>query len=183
MTITQINTELFKPYGFNTATKMTPVTNPICTNTTTKQFIAYSYLIDPAKLSAGEYWISLYGYTSPDCNATFNLIHERATEWTQTYNNNLYYCLSEETKGEVFWMWAKLKVNTDGEGYVMFYPNVNQAGVFTTGYMLFTGVEIYSASNLLYKPSYDNLINGFYTIPNTKNIQNNRLEFNDIIEI
>lgn len=138
-------TDIFKDYGFNTCFKMTPTQTD-----TTKQFLAYSYLINTNQTDvSAEYVVSLYAYVSTDCNADFRLHLEHSNTWISAYGNYDSQIIHDKTKGKVIWVWGRIKPNpNDGKVYIMFYPNPNQIGVFTQGYQLVTGITLYKGTEV-----------------------------------
>lgn len=170
-------TDIFKPYGFNKCLKWT------ATNTSTTQFLAYSYLIDPGNYDLGqEYVVSMYVYVSPDCNANFRLNLEHSNIWTSNYQGTTSN-INDSTKGKVIWVWGKCKASqSDGKIYIMFYPNPNQANVFTQGYQLFAGITVYKGNELL-RP-IDNSANGSGIVEgSSSSISKNYILMNNFYEI
>lgn len=138
-------TDIFKSYGYTKALKLTP------TNTSTSQFMAYSYLLNSTFVYdlGQEYTVAMYAYVSPDCNANFRLNLEHSNTWIANYQNTTSN-INDTTKGSVIYVWGKCRANaTDGKIYIMFYPNPNQANVFTTGYQLITGITILKGNEII----------------------------------
>ena len=183
-------TDIFLPYGFDTCTKMKPISeeNRYYWNNT-KQFMVYSYILDASvqHIKNGNFTVSMYAYVSEDCDADFRLYLEHSCKYTERYKieetakNNTQH-LVDSTKGKVIWVWAKFKSNaSDGKIYIMFYPNPNLENTFTQGYILFSGLRIHEGTEI-YRPSYNNQIHGIYSIPNSNKIYENKIEFDDFIE-
>ena len=152
-------TDVFKPYGFDTCTKIEPIANPSYYNSETKTFMAYSYLVNPTIVYelGQEYVVSLYAYVSTDCNADMRLHLEHANAYTSNYLGGTGAYIVDSTKGKVVWVWGRCKASTsDGKIYIMFYPNPNQANVFTQGYQLFAGITVYKGSEVV-RPMNNNV--------------------------
>lgn len=145
-------TDVFKDYGFDTALKWTAPTDK-----TNVQYMAYSYICRPDQTHAvgQEYTISLYAYVSPDCNANFRLHLEHSNAWLSNYQGTAAN-INDSTKGKVIWVWGRCKANSDGNIYIMFYPNPYQTNIFTTGYQLFAGITVYYGTEL-YRPMNKNI--------------------------
>lgn len=182
-------TDVFKDYGFSTCLKLSP--NPSVA-VADKQFMAYSYLTDKDKVyGIGKtFTVSFYAYVSEDCNVDFNLYLEHDCRYVNVYKDynkdyNKYYnkwLISDTTKGKVFFVWATFTANaTDGKIYLMFYPNPNQTNVFTKGYYLIAGIDLHEGSKI-YRPSSDGNSHGIISIPNSMQITENNIIFDDFIE-
>lgn len=150
-------TDIFKDYGFNTCTKLSPVSSPSYWNGT-KQFMVYSYLLDTNQTdTSAEYAVSLYAYVSTDCDANFRLVLEHSNSWIQTYTGTTGTLIEDSTKGKVIWVWGRFKPSpNDGKIYLMFYPNPNQVDKFTKGYQLFTGITVYKGTDII-RPVNNNI--------------------------
>ena len=150
-------TDIFKDYGFNTCTKLSPVSSPSYWNGT-KQFMVYSYLLDTNQTdTSAEYAVSLYAYVSTDCDANFRLVLEHSNLWIQTYTGTTGTLIEDSTKGKVIWVWGRFKPSpNDGKIYLMFYPNPNQVDKFTKGYQLFTGITVYKGTDII-RPVNNNI--------------------------
>lgn len=180
------HTDIFKQYGFNTCLKLSPVENPNYSNQTTKQFMTYSYLLNAAikYKPYQEYIVSLYAYVSNDCNAGFRIHLEQNNIWNSNYQNSQNNIV-DSTKGEVIWVWGKCKANSNGNIYLMFYPNPNQSNVFTKGYQLFAGISVFEGSQLT-KPINNNVSGSGIIENHTQDniyISNNDIISHNFIEI
>lgn len=175
------STDVFKDYGFSTCLKLSP--NPSVA-VADKQFMAYSYLTDKDKVyGIGKtFTISFYAYVSEDCNADFRLVLEHSCKYTAGYKDHYTWLVSDTTKGKVFFVWATFISNTtDGKIYLMFYPNPNQTNIFTKGYYLIAGIDLHEGSKI-YRPSSDGNSHGIISIPNSMQITENNIIFDDFIE-
>ena len=166
-------TDIFKEYGYSTALKLTP------TNTGTTQFMAYSYLMNPIEYKlAQEYTVFMYVYVSSDCNANFRLNLEHSNTWVSNYQGTTSN-INDSTKGKVIKVWGKCKTSAaDGKMYLMFYPNPNQANIFTTGYQLIAGITVMLGNEVI--PTTGGFIqNGSESVK----IHNHYINANDFIEL
>ena len=134
-------TDIFKDYGFNTCTKFT------AKNTTaTNEFLAYSYImpIYPYKEN-GIYTFSCYAYMPSSCNADLRIHLEHNCTWVKNYKGTTSNII-DTTKDKVIKIWGTVKANSSGLLYLMFYPNPNQAGVFTKGEFYIAGMTVYKGN-------------------------------------
>ena len=166
-------TDVFKDYGYSTCLKLE------ASNTSTSNFMAYSYLIDPTIVYnlGQEYDIAMYVYVPSSCNANFRLHLEHSNTWVSNYQGTTIN-LNDSTKNKVIKVWGRCKANaSDGKIYCMFYPNPNQANVFTAGYMLIAGITIQLAGEIVG-------VGGTGLLERTgSSIADNRLEFNGYMEV
>lgn len=129
-------TDVFKDYGFDRCTKFT------ATSTSTEKFLAYSYILPTSYYTpSGLYTFSCYAYVPSECNANLRINLEQSTSWVKNYKGTTSN-LNDETKDKVIKVWGTIKANTNGQIYIMFYPNPNQANVFTKGYFLIAGMTV-----------------------------------------
>lgn len=142
-------TDIFENYGFNKAMRMTP-------GTYSADYYAYSYMLDPALFIAGKtYTFICYAYNSEDCNANIRLYLEGNFTVIANClgNGNIDPGIVNSVKGKVQLLWitftAVTVANIADNAKIMFYPNPNTVGVFTTGYQLITGMQIYEGDNVL----------------------------------
>lgn len=173
-------TDVFKDYGFNTCLKLSPSASAVAD----KQFMAYSYLTDKDKVyGIGEtFTVSFYAYVSEDCDADFRLHLEHGCKYTATNISFESTAVINTVKGKVFFVWATFIANTtDGEIRLMFYPNPNQTNLFTKGYYLIAGIDLHEGSKI-YRPSSDGNSHGIISIPNSMQITENNIIFDDFIE-
>lgn len=134
-------TDIFKEFGFNTCTKFS------ANQTSTSAFMAYSYIMPTVTYTAsGEYSFSCYAYVSQDCNANLRINLEQNATWVKNYQGTKSN-INDNTKGQVIKVWGTVKANSSGKLYIMFYPNPNQANVFTSGYFLIAGMTFCQGSN------------------------------------
>lgn len=176
-------TDVFKEYGFDTALKWTAPTDK-----GDNAFLAYSFLLDSKILYdiSQEYVVSLYSYVSDDCNAKFRMRVEGDNQWA---SSNLPIAIANKViysdiKGKPQWVWAKCKASSkDGHIQIMFYPNTNEANIFTSGYQLFAGISVY-LGNKIYRP-FNNQISGSGLIQTDSNVSigKNNIIAHDFIEI
>lgn len=156
-------TDVFKDYGYSTCLKMSPVTSPSYSNSETKTFMSYSYLIDASVVyELGQvYTVSMYAYVSEDCNTVFKLKLEHANSWISNSQGTKSVTLQDSTKGKVIHVYGKCKANTsDGKIYILFYPNQNQADVFTQGYILVAGITVVLGDEIVL-PMNNGMTGGF----------------------
>lgn len=142
MTVTyNYPTDIFTEYGFNTCTKFTP-------NSVTDKKLAYSYIMPiGAYKPSKEYSFSCYAYVSPDCDANLRINLEQSATWIKNYAGTTAN-INDSTKGQVIRAWGTVKTNADGYLYIMFYPNMNQANVFTKGYFLIAGMTVCEGTDI-----------------------------------
>lgn len=180
-----IKSDIFKPYGFDTCACIeSDYRNP--TNT-----MIYSYFLQPADTKANtKYTISCYVYipdgTKISSEYGIPIVAERSCKWLSYSSELAYsnYAICAKTTGKVVWMWGVVQSANDGL-YLMFYPNRNsdKTTVFPTGSKFyFTGVNIHEGEDV-YRPTYSGDTSGIFTIPGTKSIYTNKIEFDDIIEL
>lgn len=175
-------TNIFKPYGFNDCIKLNSTTNLSYLNSTTKTFLAYSYFIPVNGFKANtNYILSMYMYNNS--NADIRIVGESGTQFSESNApTHDHYYLTFTEKEKVIWCWIKFKsTRSDGLMHLMTYPNPGNSTSFTTGYQLYTGINIYEGSEVI-RPSQNGIISGLYDINNTANIYENRIEFDDFIE-
>lgn len=177
------STDIFKEYGFDTCTKMEPIEDPYYWDESTGQFLAYSYIMPiDSYVANGEYYFTCYAYVSTDCNANLQVRLERDNMWVANYQGAANH-INDSTKGKVIWVWGKFTVNSEGKMYCMFYPNPNHANMFTTGYMLFTGMTVYKGNQLL-KPMNNGVSgSGFVEIDSNAGLSNHYLQAQNFYEI
>lgn len=141
-----VETDIFKEYGYTTATKLEPENVP-----TDTKFMAYSYLINSTvSYDLGqEYTVFMYMYISEDCNAPFRLNLEHNNTWVSNSEGTTGNITIAE-KGVVKKVWGRCKASeADGKIYIMFYPNTNNINEFTTGYQLVTGITILKGDEVI----------------------------------
>ena len=141
-----VATDIFKDYGFDTATKFSSTPN-------TAHKLSYSYLCPTDILTKNNYGadvklnISYYIYASTDVDAVITLQAEQSSTFSNTYvssglTTNSATLIQSSTKGQVVFVQTTLTPNSSGAVYVMHYFNRNQANVFTHGYFLVAGVNV-----------------------------------------
>lgn len=172
-------TDLFKDYGYNTCLRIGAVSSPSYYNTSTQQFLAYSYLLNPTiEYELGqEYAFSMLAYVPSSCNANFRIHIEHSNTWISNYLGTTAN-INDSTKDKVIHVYGRCKASaSDGKIYIMFYPNPNQANVFTTGYMYVAGITISLAGETIG-------LGGTGLLEKTgSSVANNRLEFNGFKEV
>ena len=143
-----VETEVFKDYGFDTAIKFIP-------NSNTAAKLAYSYFVPTNVLSqnnlAGttKLGFSFYAYASDDLDANITLTTEQNGTISKGYvssdplPDNRTTLLGSSSKGKVVLFHGIFNPNSSGLLYSMFYFNMNKPNVFTKGYVLVTGISIY----------------------------------------
>lgn len=146
-----VATDIFKEYGFDTATKFS-------SDGATIQKWAYSYCLDPKtyenlKLNSEDtaLSVSFYAYASDDIDAPICLTSEHGTSITNRYcsgtisesNGNNLAC---SDTGKVVYFHAIVTPSTLADYldtvYLMFYFNKGQTNQFTKGYVLIAGLTI-----------------------------------------
>ena len=143
-----VETEVFKDYGFDTAIKFIP-------NSNTAAKLAYSYFVPTNVLSqnnlAGttKLGFSFYAYASDDLDANITITTEQSGTISKGYvssdplPDNRTTLLGSSSKGKVVLFHGIFNPNSSGLLYSMFYFNMNKPNVFTKGYVLVTGISIY----------------------------------------
>ena len=136
MTVTyNYPTDIFKEYGFDTCTKFDA-------NSTTTAKLSYSYIMPiGAYKPSTEYSFACYAYVSSDCDANLRINLEQSATWVKNYQGTTT-TINDATKGEVIKVWGTVKSNSSGYLNIMFYPNMNQANVFTKGYFMIAGMTV-----------------------------------------
>lgn len=134
-------TDIFKDYGFNTCTKFTALNT-----TATDRFLAYSYIMPTFPYTASsEYTFSCYAYMPSSCNADLRINLEQNCTWVKNYKGTTSNIV-DTTKDKVIKVWGTVKANSLGLLYLMFYPNPNQAGIFTKGEFYIAGLTVYKGN-------------------------------------
>lgn len=162
-TLTTVETDIFKEYGFDTAQQFKKTSSTVGQN-----LLLYSYIV-PTNISSAngydkdtEFGISFYAYVPDDFDGLIRISCEQST----TFQLNHCYCseptrrewttsnISITTKGKIVYFSLTVKPNSNNALYLMFYWSKSEAAFpMDHGYVLIAGMQFYP------------IVNGMYHIP------------------
>lgn len=162
-TLTTIETDVFKEYGFDTAKQFKKLSSVVGQNQ-----LLYSYIV-PTNISSAngydkdtEFGISFYAYVPDDFDGLIRITCEQST----AFQLNHCYCseptrrewtasnISITTKGKIVYFSLTVKPNSNNALYLMFYWSKSEAAFpMDHGYVLIAGMQFYP------------IVNGMYHIP------------------